>query len=215
MRKWKKAKTKERDAPTGSWANPFETSNANSTASTGGSDKALTESAAMSQSLLPNETAPVAEPSGIPNASPKPSAIRQVDVVLGQIISVFMRSPRHKTYSLADLEWRVLPGILSGQYRVVQAQQSGVATPVGIALWASVSAAVDIRLSDLSTPLRLNPDEWRSGDIPWLVELVANTQVQQALVKHLGETVFKGQGIKMRVQDADGKTQVGTFKGAD
>ena len=86
--------------------------------------------------------------------------------------------------------------------------------PVGVALWASVSTAVDARLSDLSVPVRLQPDEWRSGDIPWLVELVADTPTQQALLKHLGETVFKGRGIKMRVRGADGKMQIGTFKGA-
>jgi hypothetical protein len=33
-------------------------------------------------------------------------------------------------------------------------------------------------------------------------------------LKHLGETVFKGQGIKMRVRSADGKMQIGTFNGA-
>ena len=86
--------------------------------------------------------------------------------------------------------------------------------PVGVALWASVSSAVDQRLSDLSTPLRLKADEWRSGDIPWLMELVADAPTQQALLQHLGETVFKGQGIKMRVRGADGKMQIGTFKGA-
>jgi len=86
--------------------------------------------------------------------------------------------------------------------------------PVGVAVWASVSTAVDQRLSDLSAPWRLQPDEWRSGDIPWLVELVSDTRTQQALLKHLGETVFRGRGIKMRVRGADGKMQIGTFKGA-
>jgi cytolysin-activating lysine-acyltransferase len=118
-----------------------------------------------------------------------------------------------QTTPLADLEWLVLPAVLSGQYRVAQAQQSGIAVPVGVALWASVSTAVDQRLSDLSAPWRLQPDEWRSGDIPWLVELVSDTRTQQALLKHLGETVFRGREIKMRVRDADGKMQIGTFKG--
>jgi hemolysin-activating ACP:hemolysin acyltransferase len=56
-------------------------------------------------------------------------------------------------------------------------------------------------------------NEWSSGDISWLVELVADTPTQQALLKHLGETVFRGRGIKMRVRDAEGKTQIGTFRG--
>jgi cytolysin-activating lysine-acyltransferase len=101
----------------------------------------------------------------------------------------------------------------SRQCRVAQAQQSGIEVPVGVALWANVSTDVDQRLSDVSAPWRLQPDEWRSGDIPWLLELVADSATQQALLKHLGETVFKGRGIKMRVRDANGKMQIGTFKG--
>jgi hypothetical protein len=47
-----------------------------------------------------------------------------------------------------------LPAVLSGQCRVAQAQQSGIAVPVGVALWASVSADIDQRLSDLSASWR-------------------------------------------------------------
>jgi hemolysin-activating ACP:hemolysin acyltransferase len=176
-------------------------------------EEAVTASDAMPRSSLLNEQEKVAISADVASAPPQPSLARQVDVTLGQIVTILMRSPQHKERPLADLEWLILPAILSGQCRVAQAQQSGIAVPVGVALWASVSSAVDQRLSDLSGPWRLEPDEWRSGDIPWLAELVADTPTQQALLKHLGETVFKGRGIKMRVRDADGKTQIGTFKG--
>jgi cytolysin-activating lysine-acyltransferase len=162
----------------------------------------------------PKEPEKIAESTDVPGASMQPLAIRQIDVTLGQIVAILMRSAQHKQRPLADLEWLVLPAVLSGQCRVAQAQQSGIAVPVGVALWASVSADVDQRLSDLSAPWRLQPDEWRSGDIPWIVELVADTSTQQALLKHLGETVFKGRRIRMRVRDANGKMQIGTFKGA-
>ena len=171
-------------------------------------------SAAIPQSSLANEQEKVAVSSDVPSASPPTSTVRQVDVTLGQIVTILMRSTQHRERPLADLEWLVLPAILSGQCRVAQAHQSGNAVPVGVALWASVSTAVDQRLSDLSVPWRLQPDEWRSGDIPWLVELVADPATQQALLKHLGQTVFRGRGIKMRVRDAEGKTQIATFKGA-
>jgi hypothetical protein len=46
------------------------------------------------------------------------------------------------------------------------------------------------------------------------VELVGDSPTQQALLKHLGETVFKDRGIKMRVRDADGNARIATFKGA-
>jgi cytolysin-activating lysine-acyltransferase len=214
MRKKKKAKATASDATKRGLASQSATPAIDSLAPTGSSGEAVTASDAMPSSALPSETEKVAASSDVPSTSQQPSAIRQVDVTLGQIVTILMRSPQHKQHPLADLEWLVLPAVLSGQCRVAQAQQSGIPVPVGVALWASVSTAVDQRLSDLSAPWRLKADEWRSGDIPWLVELVADTRTQQALLKHLGETVFKGRGIKMRVRGADGKMQIGTFKGA-
>lgn len=165
----------------------------------------------LPQQSQPNDADKVAA-SGLPSPSPEPPAAPQADVLFGQIVALLMRSPEHKFRPLADIEWLVLPGVLTGQCSVARAQQSGATVPVGFVLWASVSTTVDQRLSDLSIPGRLQPDEWRSGDIPWLVELVADARTRQILLKHLGETVFKGREIKMRVRGADGKMQIGTFK---
>jgi cytolysin-activating lysine-acyltransferase len=214
MRKNKKSKATASDATKRGLPSQSATPVIDSPALTGSSGEAVTAPDAVPSPALPSETVKVAASSDVPSTSQQPSAIRQVDVMLGQIVTILMRSPQHKQRPLADLEWLVLPAVLSGQCRVAQAQQSGIAVPVGVALWASVSTSVDQRLSDLSVPWRLQPDEWRSGDIPWLVELVADTRTQQALLKHLGETVFRGRGIKMRVRGADGKMQIGTFKGA-
>jgi cytolysin-activating lysine-acyltransferase len=213
MAKKKKPKPIISDAKQPGLAKKSATRTKDSPVPAGRREEAVDASDAKPRSSLPNEQEEVAASADVPSASPQPSAIRQADVTLGQIVTILMRSAQHRERPLADLEWLVLPAILSGQYRVAQAQQSGIAVPVGIALWASVSTAVDQRLSDLSVPWRLQSAEWRSGDIPWLVELVADTSTQQALLKHLGETVFKGRGIKMRVRDADGKTRIGTFKG--
>lgn len=213
---WKKKKTKAvaSDATKRGLASQSATRAVDILVPTSSGEEVMTSSDAIPQSPQSNETEKVAASSSVASTSQQTSAIRRVDVAPGQIVTILMRSPQHKPRPLADLEWLVLPAVISGQYRIVQAQQSGVPVPVGVALWASVSTAVDQRLSDLSAPLRVNPDEWRSGDIPWLVELVADPKTQQALLKHLGETVFKERGIKMRVRGADGKTQIGTFKGS-
>jgi len=213
MTKKKKPRPKVSDAKPPGLAKTSATRTKDSPVSVGRREEAAL-SDALPRPSLANEEEKVAVSSDVPSSSPATSTVRQVDVTLGQIVTILMRSPQHRERPLADLEWLVLPAILSGQFRVAQAQQSGTAVPVGVALWASVSTPVDQRLSDLSAPWRLQPDEWRSGDIPWLVEFVADNSTQQALLKHLGETVFKGRGVKMRVRDADGKTQIGTFKGA-
>src|SRR5215472_4134161 len=69
------------------------------------------------------------------------SAIRQ-SLTFAQIVTVLMRSPRYRHYTLGDLEWLVIPPLLSGQYRVVEfkSKQNVAPVPVAVAVWASVSA---------------------------------------------------------------------------
>jgi cytolysin-activating lysine-acyltransferase len=208
LRIWKKNKAKAMaNEPTTNGSAAKQVPDIGSKAPTGNSDEA-----AMSSDASAGDTEKAS--AGTTGAPQRTATVRHVDLAVGQIVAVLMQSPQHKHYSLADLEWLVLPAVRSGQFRIAQAQQSGAAAPVGVALWATVSAEVDRRLSDLSVPGRLRPDEWRSGDIPWLMELVCDARVQPTLLKDVGETGFKGRAIKMRVRGADGKTQIGTFRGA-
>src|SRR5262245_25968862 len=138
------------------------------------------------------------------------SAIRQ-SVAFAQIVSVLMRSPRYRHYTLGDLEWLVVPALTTGQWRVVGAQskQNGVSFPVAVALWARVSAEVDKKLSEnLHVPIRLRPDEWKSGDILWLVDAVGDPRIVPQLLKQLLETSFKGREAKVRAAGEDGKITV-------
>jgi hemolysin-activating ACP:hemolysin acyltransferase len=135
------------------------------------------------------------------------SAIRR-SVAFAQIVSVLMRSPHYRHYTLGDLEWLVIPALASGQWKVVGAQskQNGVSFPVAVALWARVSAEVDKKLSEnLHLPIRLRPDEWQSGDILWLVDAVGDPRVVPQLLKQLLETSFKGREAKVRAAGENGK----------
>jgi len=205
---WKKKKaTAMASEPTTKPGAADQASESGSKAPTGNSD----ETAATFPTPSASDTGKAS--TATTGAAQRTETVRHVDLAVGQIVAVLMQSPQHKHYSLADLEWLVLPAVLSGQFRIAQAQQSGAAAPIGVALWASVSADVDKRLSDLSKPARLRPDEWRAGDIPWLMELVCDPRVQPALLKNLSDNLFKGRGLKMRVRGADGKPQIGTLRG--
>ena len=138
------------------------------------------------------------------------SAIRQ-SLSFAQIVTVLMRSPHYRHYTLGDLEWLVIPPLLTGQCRVAESKskQNGVSVPVAVALWASVSAEVDKRLSEnLHVPIRLRPDEWRSGDILWLIDAVGDPRVVPQLLRQLVETAFKGRQAKMRAPGENGKVMV-------
>ena len=147
-------------------------------------------------------------------ARKRAAAALQLSATFAQIVTVLMRSPQHKHLALADLEWLVFPPLTAGQAAIanVQAKEGGASLPAAIVLWASVSPEVDKKISDnLTGPLRLRPDEWRSGDILWLIEAVGDGRVMPGLLKQLSENALKGREVKMRVRGQDGKPAVRTL----
>jgi cytolysin-activating lysine-acyltransferase len=136
---------------------------------------------------------------------------KQIAAAFGELVTLLMRSPADKHHSLSDLEWLIVPALAHRQYALAEAQskETGAISPVGGVLWAFVSEEVDKRLSDLSAPVRLKPNEWRSGDIPWLVLATGDTRILAGLIQQLTKTVFKDRQPKMRARGADGKVSVG------
>ena len=149
------------------------------------------------------------------------------------IVAVLMRDQGFRTLRIADLEWLVLPAILSGQWRIAQtkAQQRGAAraadggpkssggqdvlVPVAAALWASVSPEIDKRLSEnLDRPLMLQPNEWATGDILWLIAVAGDRRAVPKFVEHLRATEFKGKQVKLRATGPDGKVVIDTLGAA-
>ena len=157
-----------------------------------------------------------------PNVSPAPSsappseeaqkrtlhAIRQ-SLAFAQITSLLVRSPVYRHFALADLEWLVIPPLATGMFAVaeVKAQPDGPGVPAAAVLWASVSPEVDARLSgNAPAPIRLRPDEWRSGDQLWIIAAVGDERVTSGLLQQLGASAFKGRKVKIRLASGDGTT---------
>lgn len=140
------------------------------------------------------------------------SMARDVSANFGQIVSLLMRSRSHRFNMLADLEHLVVPAIAARQFRVAEgvSAEAGLVAPVAAVLWASVSDEVDQRLSQaIDLPIRLKPEEWRSGDTVWIVDAVGDPKAIQALLQHLKQNDLKDARVKMRVQNKDGKPAIG------
>ena len=132
---------------------------------------------------------------------------KMVAASFGEIVSILMRSDTYKHFSLADLEWLVLPPVLSRQFVLAEYRKDGndVPAPVAVALWASVSQEVDQKLAaNITGPLKLRPDEWKSGEILWLIDAVGPAQVLEGLIENLHKSVFKGRPLKVRARDKEG-----------
>ena len=60
-----------------------------------------------------------------------------------------MRSGHFAQYTLADLTWLVAAPLTAGTFAIINAQdtETGATMPAAVALWATVSPAVDRRLT--------------------------------------------------------------------
>ncbi len=146
---------------------------------------------------------------------------KMVSASFGEMVTLLMRSPHYKHYSLSDLEWLVIPALLNNQFLVVEAQvkknqptngedetkdpSAQQRIPVGLALWARVSKEVDEKLSkQIDAPIKLRPDEWNSGQVNWLVDIVGDPKILEGLYAKLRDDVFKDEVFKVRANDKDG-----------
>lgn len=157
-----------------------------------------------------------------PTAEARNARQRTMTDGLASIVAIMMRDRRFRDVRLADLEWLVMPAILAGQWKLAQGamtpgkgadpKEGGRLFPVAAALWASVSAEVDARLTkDLDKPMMLKPAEWTSGDIIWLVAVPGQPAYVKELLQHLHTTTFKGKQVKIRTADRAGKPTTRTL----
>ena len=79
-------------------------------------------------------------------------------------------------------------------------------------MWANVSAEVDRRLAEnVASGVRLKAEEWKGGDILWLVEAIGDPRIIEAMLKRLVATEWKGREARMRARTKDGTFKVGVI----
>lgn len=136
-------------------------------------------------------------------------------LLLGQIVTILMRSAPYKTLPIGDLETMVLPAIAAGQFVIANAQvkTGGATIPIAAALWARVSPEIDRRLTETNGQSRLlKPADWSSGDIVWLLLLAGEANSVNALFARLQQhSQLRGRPIKY-ITDVEGKFGVHTLQ---
>jgi hemolysin-activating ACP:hemolysin acyltransferase len=100
---------------------------------------------------------------------------------------------------------------LSGQFYVAEAEHKelGLRAPVAVVTWARVSTEVDARLTESAgTPIRLRPNEWTSGEIIWLVDVVGEPTVLETSLRICAYAPFRSQVVKMVTRSNQGAPRV-------
>jgi hemolysin-activating ACP:hemolysin acyltransferase len=188
--------------------------------------KAAASTAAMDTSAKTRSAKGASEKDALAKSTPATSAtkaLRQINALkfsatLGQIVALLMRVPHHRCNFLADLEWLVLPAIATNQIAIQEAPDAAniLDGPAAAVLFASVSAEVDQRLTaNPSLRVRLKPEEWASGSIPWLVDAVGDPRAANALVVRLLQQRFKATGLKTYGRGPDGKPSISLLRASD
>lgn len=138
-------------------------------------------------------------------------AARQAFATFGEIVTLLMRTPEYRPFPLGDLESLVLPPLFSGQVSVATAQvkNNGGTAPVGAILWARVSEEVANRLAvQVGKPIRLAPEDWKSGDIVWIMASAGDGRVLSEMLKQLSKRQWTGKEVRIVVRPKDGKPTV-------
>lgn len=128
---------------------------------------------------------------------------RKINETIGLVTVTMIGSPRYRNLTIADLSHLLLDPLLRNRIAIAhaadpKADDGGVA---GIAIWASVSGEADARIREqIKTgvfPLRLKADDWNSGEIHWLLDVIAPTRKLAAAVLANFRQVVKGTELRI------------------
>jgi cytolysin-activating lysine-acyltransferase len=122
--------------------------------------------------------------------------------LLGPAFWLFARDQRLRFTFIADLDWRLLPPLVLDQCRLY----SKADMPWAFATWAFVSEAVNQRLRS-SSPL-IAPHEWRSGDLPWLIDVVAPFGDVEAVASEAAAQFAAGKKVSVWLPTPSGQPKL-------
>ncbi|MEO9131458.1 MAG: toxin-activating lysine-acyltransferase [Sphingomonas sp.] len=193
-------------------------------------------SAAVSAEALPHTAVAAPATAEAPQLTSdmiaKIAALRtKIQLSVGQVVLAIMNLPRYRHQSLADLLHVVLDPLMRDRVAIAYSRTEGKPegdeqSVAGIAIWASVSDAVDAKITEQVKagvfPVRMANEDWVSGETLWLLDVIAGDRKQATAVlanfrQLSGERPVKIHPIvarsvdpavleKMRVRPAEGLT---------
>lgn len=147
------------------------------------------------------EAGKATSPEITPEMREKLDALRgRIQVSVGQVVLALVNLPRYKSQTIGDLQHLVLEPLLRDRLAIATARpkeageaQSNVGENLaGIAIWASVSEEVDAKIREQVRggvfPIRLQSDDWVSGEKLWLLDVIApNRKLATAVLANFSQ----------------------------
>ncbi|MDK4741475.1 toxin-activating lysine-acyltransferase [Rhizobium sp. CNPSo 3464] len=119
----------------------------------------------------------------------------------GQVVLAMSSVPRYRSQMISDLSHLVIDPLINDRVAIATPKTATGIEPPAIAIWATVGAEVDARISEQTKagvfPIRLKPEDWKSGEIVWLLDVIAPTRELATLVLTHFHQVAKQGNIKI------------------
>ncbi|MBB4388427.1 toxin-activating lysine-acyltransferase [Rhizobium sophorae] len=119
----------------------------------------------------------------------------------GQVVLAMSSVPRYRSQMLSDLHHLVVDPLINDRIAIATPKAVTGIEPPAIAIWATVSAEVDARISEQAKagvfPARLKPEDWKSGEVVWLLDVIAPTRELATMVLANFHQVAKRGDIKI------------------
>jgi hemolysin-activating ACP:hemolysin acyltransferase len=124
-----------------------------------------------------------------------------LQATFGQVVLAMSSVPRYRSQMISDLSYLVIDPLINDRIAIATPKETGGLDTPAIAVWASVSPEVDARISEQtkagSFPIRLKTEDWKSGDIVWLLDVIAPTRELATLVLTHFHQIAKQDNIKI------------------
>jgi cytolysin-activating lysine-acyltransferase len=132
------------------------------------------------------EAAPQIDPEVLKKIAAVRSHVRES---FGKTVMAMMMLPRYRNQSIGDLQNLVLEPLIRDRIALAypgNKDEKDFDDISGVAIWASVSEEVDARIRDQiragTFPVRMKAEDWNSGTINWLLDVIAPDEKKTASV---------------------------------
>jgi hemolysin-activating ACP:hemolysin acyltransferase len=119
----------------------------------------------------------------------------------GQVVLAMSSVPRYRSQMLSDLHHLVVDPLINDRIAIAMPKAVNGVEPPAIAIWATVSPEVDVRISEQvkagAFPVRMKPEDWKSGEVVWLLDVIAPTRELATMVLTNFHQVAKRGDIKI------------------
>jgi cytolysin-activating lysine-acyltransferase len=168
--------------------------------------KSATSELRPTASAAPPQQAVMPDAETLKKLAPHIAKVRaHVRESFGKIVMSMMMLPRYRNQTIGDLQQLVLEPLIRDRIAIAypggQQESAELADVAGMAIWASVSEEADGRIREQiragAFPLRLKPEDWNSGSINWLLDVIApDAKTTTSVLSNFGKVV-KGGNLRL------------------